>query len=363
MRRGVVWILTVAGSAVLLQGAPATAQNVRAGGVDSLHVRLNVQPLFDTTTVDDEPSSRWSVRRARVGVRAWAAGFIRGEVELDVARGSARLTDATVRLSFDDLRLQAGQFKRPFDALELVSSRELPVIERDGAPRGTAGPTPNGLVADLGHAGRDIGAMAGLGLGRGEILLGAFNGEGANDAESDDGKQVVARVGVDLGEAWLGGGWTVAGAWSARRETRPIDGVLPELGSGEGVWRNALELAAARGEYAEPGWKALAQVMAGDNEEPALGGSRDAGFLALQGVVAWHAPTYTVPYVIGVEPAGRVAWTDPNDELDDDEATLWTAGVSVYHHERVKTQVGVDVLSPAEGDAETAFRVMSVIGF
>lgn len=341
-------------AAALLQAAPAVGQNVRAGGVDSLRVRGNIQPQFQTTSVDGEPSSEWRMRRARVGIRVFAAGFVRGDVEMDVGGGKARMTDGYVRLSFGELRVQAGQFKRPFDALELNSSRELLVIERDGTPRGAAGYTPNGLVGDLGHGSRDIGAMATIGFDRGAFMLAGFNGEGDNVSEATDGKQVVAR-----GEVELAGGWTVAGAWSGRREEAPV----LDTDATEGVWRNAFEVAVTGGEYAEPGWKALAQVMAGDNEDPDLGGTTDASFLALQGIVAYHVATFHTPYLIGIEPAARVAWTDPNGDVDDDEATLWTAGINFYHDERVKTQVGVDVLAPAVGDAETALRIMAVIGF
>lgn len=346
------------GAAALLHAAPAAAQNVRAAGIDSLRVLGNVQPQFQTTSVDDEPSSEWRMRRARLGIRVFAAGFVRGDLEVDVGGGRARLTDGYVRLSPGELDVQVGQFKRPFDALELTSSRELLVVERDGTPRGAGGFTPNGLVVDLGHASRDVGAMASLGFDRGSVSVAGFNGEGENAREETDGKQVVARLEVELA-----GGWTAAAAWSGRREEEPFDGAVPEAGDIEGVWRNAAELALVGGEYGQPGWKALAQVMAGDNEDPALGGSRDASFLALQGVVAYHVATYRTPYVIGIEPAARIGWTDPNGDADDDESTLWTAGLNVYHHERVKTQLGVDVLSPAEADAETAVRVMAVLEF
>ncbi|MBW3661154.1 MAG: hypothetical protein KY397_05920 [Gemmatimonadetes bacterium] len=356
MRRPSFAVVSAVGLTALLRAAPAAGQDVRARGVDSLQVRANLQSRFDTTTVDEEPSTEWSLRRARVGVRMFAAGFIRGDVEIDVGRGRARLTDGYVRLSLGDLRVQAGQFKRPFDALELTSSRELLVVERDGSPRGARGPTPNGLVTDLGHAARDIGAMATLRFGGGSLSLAGFNGEGDNEIESTDGKQAVARV-----ELGLAGGWTIAGAWSARREE--VEDVLPIPELTEGVWRNAFEGAVTIGEYAEPGWKALAQVMTGDNADPDVGGSDDASFLAAQGFVAYHVATYRTPYLIGIEPVGRIGWTDPNGDVDDDEATLWTAGVNVYHHERVKTQLGLDVLAPAERDAEAALRVMAVLGF
>ena len=67
--------------------------------------------------------------------------------------------------------------------------------------------------------------------------------------------------------------------------------------------------------------------------------------------------------MIGVEPMARFGWTDPDTFPDDDEGTLWTAGLNLYHHERVKTQIQVDHVRPAEGDGETAGRVQLAIGF
>lgn len=348
--------VTIALLAILSTTASATAQNVAVRGVDSLRVRMNAQGQLNSTSVDGEPSTEWLVRRARIGVRAYAAGWIRADVEAGFGRGRARLTDGYVRLTFDRAaRFQVGQFKKPFDALELVSSRELLVVERDGGPRGTAGPTPNGLVSDLGYSDRDVGAAWHGSFGRASADLGFWNGGGANASEDDDGKQVGARVGVEVVP-----GWQLVGAWSGLRSEPPFDS---DAVTGDSRWFHAGEVAVVGGDYVEPGWKGLAQAMVGDNHDPDLGGGPDATFLALQGVVAYHVPVYRTPYVIGIEPAARVGWTDPDTDTDDDEATLWTAGVNVYHHERVKTQLGVDALSPAEGDSEVAFRLHLVLGF
>ncbi len=349
--RSAVTAMVCAGAALALSPAPAAAQNVRAGGVDSLHVRGNIQPQLDATTVDDEPAVDWRLRRARLGVRVWAAGWLSGEVEADFGRGRASLTDAYVRLAFAPAaRLRMGQFKKPFDALELGSSREGMVIERSGAPRGATAPTPNGLVGDLGYSDRDIGLEWSGAFERVTATAGVWNGSGANTSDEDDGKQVAARVGVKVAD-----GWALAGAVSANRLEMPVtDGGPPAE-----EWVKAYELALTGGEYAEPGLRALAQVMTGDDW---LAGP-DATFLALQGVAAWHVAVYDSPVVIGWEPAVRVGWTDPDTDADDDEATILTAGLNVYHHRRVKTQVGVDVLSPAEGDSETALRLHMVFGF
>ncbi|HUP18367.1 MAG TPA: porin, partial [Gemmatimonadota bacterium] len=324
-------------------------------GVDSLHVRANIQPQLDGTTVEDEPTLDWRLRRARIGLRVWAAGWLRGDVEADFGRGRSVLTDAYVRLDFDRaFRFRVGQYKKPFDALELTSSRELPVIERDGTPRGTAGPTPNGLVGDLGYSDRDIGVEWSGSFERFTAAAGIWNGSGPNTSDEDDGKQLAARVGVEVAD-----GWTAAGAWTANRLDVPAPGAVEP----DQEWYQAFELALTGGEYGEPGIQALAQLMAGDNHDPGLGGGAEVSFRALQGIVAWHVPLYDSPWLIGWEPAARIGWTDPDSDVDDDEATILTAGVNLYHHARVKTQIGIDRLSPADGDGETAFRVMGVFEF
>lgn len=352
--RAVIAVAALAGLA--FGAAPAAAQNVRVSGIDSLHVRANIQPQLDATTVDGEPGVDWRLRRARLGLRLFAAGWLRSELEADFGAGRARLTDAFVRLDFGRaFRLRMGQFKKPFDTLELTSSRELLVIERDGSPRGTDGPTPNGLANDLGYANRDIGLeWSGAFDGGWSAAAGVFNGAGANASDEDDGKQVAARVAVEVAD-----GWELAGAWTANRLDEPVtDGGEPDH-----EWFQAFEAALTAGEYGAPGGKALAQVMAGDHHDADPGDGAGTSFRAIQALAAWHFPVFDSPHVIGWEPVARVAWTDPDTDADDDEATLWTAGLNLYHHRRVKTQVGVDLLAPAEGDSETGLRLHLVFGF
>ena len=337
----------------VLGAAPLAAQNVSVQGIDSIHLRANVQPRFDTTSVDGEPGTAWELRRARVMFRMFAAGWIRADVEGDFARGRARLTDGFVQLSFDPrFVVRAGQFKKPFDALELTSSREILVVERDGLPRGASLPTPTGLAGDLGYSDRDLGAEWRGRFGAATVIAGFWNGAGT-DVEDDDAKQVAGRV-----EVAAPGGWKVAGAWSGIRRSAPEDDSQED-----GTWSNAFELAGTYGGYAEPGGKVLLHAMFGDGEpadDPAADGP---SFRALQAILAWHLATYDVPYLIGVEPVARFGWADPDSDGDDDEATLFTAGVNLYHHERVKTHVHVDHVSPAEGDGETAVRFQTTLGF
>ncbi|MFN2384539.1 MAG: porin [Gemmatimonadota bacterium] len=343
--------------------APAAAQTVHVPGIDSLQVKANVQAQFNTTSVDADgdgdaiPSSLWEVRRARIYLRAFARGWLRGDVEGDFARGRVRLTDGFVRLAPSEaFRLRAGQFKKPFDALELISSREQLLIERDGSPRGLSAPTPNGLVNALGYANRDIGVEYEGVFDALTVSAGVFNGAGANVAENDDGKQLAARVAVKLPP-----GWQLAGAWTGRRVSEPPD-------ADAAAWYQAAELALTAGTYGEPGLQVLAQAFLGDNFDPDEGGAgessgAEARFTALQALIGYHVATFHTPWMIGWEPVARVGWADPSNETEDDAALVWTAGVNLYHDTYVKTQVQLDGVSPSEGDSEFAFRIQAGFGF
>jgi hypothetical protein len=349
LRRNTVLILALAAS---LTPAGALAQQVKIEGIDSLQVRVNLQVQFNTTSVEEPIGSEWLLRRARFGVRGWFAGWLRGDLEADFGRGRAALTDAVVTFGFAPYAVvRIGQFKKPFDAFELTSSREILVAERDGAPRGTDGPTPDGLVEGLGYSNRDIGAELSGRRDRARWAIGFWNGAGANEAKNDEGEQVGARLSYAVAP-----GWTVSGGWAAKQIGDPPD-------ADDTAWYDAVELSVTGGEYAEAGLKTLAQVLAGDNWSPELGGGHRSNFVAVQGIAAYHVALFRIPYLVGIEPVVRFGWTDPDTDIDDDEALLSTAGFNFYMHEHLKTQVQVDHLNPAEGDSEFAIRVHTVLEF
>ncbi len=353
----------------LALAAPAPAQNVVAPGIDSLRVRTNIQAQFNTTSADGEPDSEWLVRRARLGLGAYAAGWLEAYVEGDFGRGDARLTDGYVTLRLDPrLVIRAGQFKVSFDELELISSRELPVIERDPLARGAAGSSPNGLLDDLGYNARDIGIDWNGRFDRVRATVGFFNGQGDNAEEADDGKQVAARVAGEVAE-----GWTVSGAWTGLRLSEPP---LED----EATWYDAFELALRGGHYAEPGLQILAQILFGDDYDPELLGDDDASFVAWQGIVGWHVASYRTPFLIGWEPVVRVGWTRIDDgrvvigdqvlllEEASPATAVFTAGINLYWQERIGTQIQADWSSFDGGDVledsdDLAIRVQFGFGF
>lgn len=352
-----------------LAAAPAWAQKVVAPGVDSVRVRGNVQAQFNTTSADEEPDSAWLLRRARLALGATAGGWLQAYVEGDFGRGDARLTDGYITLQFDPrLAIRAGQFKVPFDELELISSRELPVIERDPLPRGSTGFSPNALLDDLGYNARDIGIDWNGQFDRVRATVGLFNGQGDNEEETDDGKQVAGRLAVEVAE-----GWRVSGAWTGLRLSDPPV-------ADEGRWYDAFELALRAGEYAEPGPQVLAQVYFGDDYDPDLLGDDDASFVAWQGIFGWHVPSYRTPFLIGWEPIVRAgqSWIKKGSVVVDDElvdladaepsTTVLTGGLNLYWKERIRTQLQVDWVS-FDGDGEQedsddfALRIQTGFGF
>lgn len=360
-------LLVFAGPAILV--APVRAQTVSAPGVDSVRVRANVQAQFNTTSADGEADSEWLLRRARLGIAAHAGGWLHAFVEGDFGRGDANLTDGYVSLRFDPrLALRAGQFKVPFDELELISSRELPVVERDPLPRGAVGQSPNGLLDDLGYNARDIGVDWNGRFDRVRATLGVFNGQGDNEEELDDGKQVAARLEGEVAE-----GWRVAGAWTGLRLSAPPAAT-------EAAWYQAVELAVRGGEYANPGPQVLGQIFFGDDHDPEVLGDDDASFFAWQAIAGWHVATYATPFLIGWEPIVRAGQTriengsvvvdDVLVDLADAEpsTTVLTGGINLYWKERIRTQLQVDWVSfDGDGDLEdsddVALRIQTGFGF
>ena len=353
----------------MILAAPLRGQTVSAPGVDSVRVRGNLQVQFNTTSADDQADSEWLLRRARIGIGAWAGGWLYSFLEGDFGRGDVRLTDGYVTLTFHPrLELRTGQFKVPFDELELVSSRELLVVEREALPRGAAGFSPNVLLDDLGHSNRDIGIEWSGRFDPVRATAGVFNGEGDNEEESDDGKQLVARLGVEVAE-----GWHLAGAWSGVRLSEPP-------AAAEATWYQAVELAVRGGEYAEPGPQVLGQIFFGDDHDPAALGDDDAGFFAWQGIAGWHFASYRIPFLIGWEPIVRAGQTriDDGSVLVGDEivdlsgaepsTTVLTGGINLYWKERIRTQLQVDWAS-FDGDGElddsddVALRIQTGFGF
>ena len=135
--------------------------------------------------------TRMLVRRARLGVDATFFKYLDMKLEGEFSEvGSAsnadskfQLTDGYAELNYwPEFRVRGGQFKVPFSFEELTSSRVIDFVERS---------VVNNLVPA-----RDVGAMfhGSLFDGTLEYAAGIFNGNGQNNAETNDSKEYAGRL-------------------------------------------------------------------------------------------------------------------------------------------------------------------------
>jgi phosphate-selective porin len=133
-----------------------------------------------THTDEDININEFRIRRARAGYYA---------LQIDASK-SPVLLDAKVEITFSPhARLILGQFKVPFGLENLTSSSALDTINRSQ--------TVENLCPgrDIGTQGRDIGVALSGKLSRIEYNLGVFNGDGSNRTDTNEKKDLVARLG------------------------------------------------------------------------------------------------------------------------------------------------------------------------
>ena len=140
-------------------------------------------------TYTDEDKNEFRIRRARVGLKGEILKRINYILQIDAVK-SPVLLDAKVEISFlPQAKLTFGQFKVPFGLESLTSSSALDTINRSQTVENLC---PS---RDIGGQGRDIGLALSGKFSRIEYNLGVFNGEGSNRADTNEKKDLVARLG------------------------------------------------------------------------------------------------------------------------------------------------------------------------
>jgi phosphate-selective porin OprO/OprP len=140
-------------------------------------------------THTNEDINEFRIRRARVGLKGEILKRINYILQIDAVK-SPVLLDAKVEITFSPhAKLTFGQFKVPFSLENLTSSSALDTINRSQ--------TVENLCPgrDIGTQGRDIGVVLSGKFSRIEYNLGVFNGEGSNRADTNEKKDLVARLG------------------------------------------------------------------------------------------------------------------------------------------------------------------------
>jgi phosphate-selective porin OprO and OprP len=170
--------------------------------------------FFSSEGGDTGPNS-FFLRRVRPILEGTVFKNIDFRIMPDFGGGATVLQDAYVDLKFvPQAQLRVGKFKEPVSLERLQSGSELLFIERSVA---------NNLPPN-----RDVGIQLSGDLAKGAVSyqLGAFNGVndgGSSDGDTDDGKDIAARVFTQpfrnkTNSALQGLGFGIAGNWGKQKD-------------------------------------------------------------------------------------------------------------------------------------------------
>jgi hypothetical protein len=320
-------VVTLGSAAVTARlQAQATYPDIEIGG------RLQQQFYwFDNAAfqADAGPQSNIFTRRARIEASGEIAKNVSFRIQPSFEGGrtsGVRLRDAYIDVRLNPaerptgLVLRAGQEKRPFSRYELMSSNNLPSIER-GAGDGLPGSASNDLFGSAGFLSHDVGASLRLEHQLADkrmlrVTVGAYNGQGESLDDVNDRKSFGARATaavtpkIDVGASWFA-----------------HDGIMDDGGEIDSSSTNrAWGVDAQYGKPGDEGPFALVEYLQGDDDSAAK--LRMRGF---QVVAAWHLRTPgSAAWLHGVEPFARLDLADPDTDSEDDGATLFSAGVGLY---------------------------------
>ena len=317
-----------------------------------VHVQWN-----QTSVTDAAVASTFFVRRARLTAEVKINDFISGKVQPEYGEGTVSLRDAYVDLNFDRaFRFRTGQFKRPFDRFELVSSTQILTIERAGGVRGVpdcAGVdnvcTYSRFTEKLNYSDRDIGFQLLGDVGDFRYSASVTNGRGPNNKVDQNGtKSYTGRF------EYRGAGLVIGanvGVHDYINDSTANDEYATAFGA-DVDW----------GRYEQPGPHVKAGVTFGDNWKN-LTTPDPSKFVTAQGIVTYLFPIRENRFVYGIEPVARVSWGDPDTDVSDDHGWLFTPGVAFFFSGRSKFAVNVDVWSPATGDTEYSVKAQMYLHF
>lgn len=361
-----IWLLPCASAGAWAQEERPPVQAARAPSV-----RLEGLVQVQTASTPVDSSVQWDVELRRIRVTLDASeGDLSGRIMVDTDASRARVRDAYIRYrAAPALEIQVGQFKTPFDPVQLESARSIPTIERGVRIRGLDYEATTDVLADAHYGARNRSVMLTLSPSE-DWRLYAAGGLGSGEAgENDDGKQVALRierrltvlhqpVGLNLGVIANGffGGPTDTLVTIGDAEVPVRD---PVYGTGFEAW---IEV----GDNDEPGLRLLAQVVSASNPfAPRLEDDKVelARLLGIAGWVEYRWETAWGP-LDGVAPAFRWDRLDPDDDADDDAGWLLTPGLNLYFEGgSLLVQTALDIVNLPSDRTEAAFRMQTQLRF
>lgn len=359
MRR--YWIVLTA--LFMILPATAAAQEISTSAV-KLKIGGRVQVQAGTSTCSDYPIPSDSkcekqvpatdlyLRRVRISIAGEIGDKFDFKIEPDYNKiQELGLKDAWGRITFSDLaRVKVGNFNRPFDGFQLISSTIFPTVERAVLIRGlgtNVAPSYTAATALFDLSDRDIGVEL-SGQTDNKMFsywVGAFTGnselkfQDTNNSKQFQGRGQFATevAGLPLKIA------AAASASDASFETES-EGIQAE-------YYYNYELFANLGTF-DGGPNLMAGYVFGDNPLQSVDGTpielalgeNFASFYTWQVIGAWRFDNDLLG-LEAIEPVFRVTYGDPNTDIGDDGGWGFTPGLQIYFYKLNRLSLSWDFAS------------------
>lgn len=285
------------------------------------------------------PQSNFFIRRARIQANVKFNEYV--SMVLQPSYEGGRVNGVRLRDAFIDVRLtradssyiavRFGQEKRPFNRYELLSSNNLPSIER-GAGKGLQPVASNNLFDRNGFLAHDVG-MSVLGSfyqRKATVQLGVYNGRGESRDDNNNAKSFGARATLALTPKLNVGGSAYSRDYLiGRPNLPPATGTTPDSSARSTAW-------ALDAQWSRPGAEGLfvvADYMQGEDTTSVIVAGERVERNPMQGVsliAAYNIRMDSLSAIHAIEPAIRFDSADPNENAGDDESTLLSAVLGVY---------------------------------
>jgi hypothetical protein len=319
-------------------------------------ISARLQTQFYAFDNENDPrtgsSSNFFLRRARIQLNAKLRENISLVIQPSFEGG--RSTGVRLRDAYLDLRatkassrtsvtLRMGAEKKPFNRYELISSNNLPSLERN-AGRGLLPVASNNLFEAGGYLATDLGASMLVGHQfdahrRFGLQLGIYNGQGESVNDVNGSKSFGVRATVDLTNKLGLGASFFSHEGIVTVSPTQIDSSLRNSGFG------------LEAQWGQPGAAGLFVVADYLRGEAFTASKAIQSGLSLVGAYLIRTPRTNAIY--GVEPVLRLDLADPNTGMEDNGSRLITAGINLYLTPRAQLRVMFESQNPESPTGRT----------
>ena len=329
---------------------PLLAQEIRARGGSTVTVGARVQAQYESSSVDETPSS-FFIRRAWVTIDGRLNDLVAARAQFNI--DGASVLEAYLEFTPSEaLGIQLGQFKKGMSYFWLVPNSWLPIIERDARVTGVDHCPGVGSVCTFGRLtgalGLDNYEPGILAQGRVSERFGyrftLTNGEGIGSRDVNTGKSASGQLSLfPTGDTRVSAYFALDETLNSQGETMGVPAIGAEVELG--TWLGGPHL--------------IANVLQGRNWKL----NDDAKFSAFQMMAFWYLPMAPESQFSGIEPMLRVSLVDSGAEDPEKvTGTVITPGVMVYFVGRNGISTNVDFYSSG-GRSDWSWKVQAFAFF